>query len=650
MKYRLTLLFILFFLFSQAKVQTVNRMLKLLDSAKEDTAKIEIYAKIIESYSVSNVDSANYYLTIARQFAYKSNSQSHIALLDLTEAALLQSHSELLPARKITLQALEIYYNINDELGLAHTYHMLGVLEGKLGNYPISTSYLLRSLRFNEKLNNKQGIASNYLALGLVNMYVNNIKKAETYLLNSLKISKEINSKTYVDACNNLGSLMGMLENEKKALYYFELALATIDENSNLASKINIIMNIAISYSNLNNSEKAMEFYNEALKLSVKYRIPETQARILYNIGATYEKSNPKLALNYFDQALSITKRINDKMLFVDIYESIYTIKSAIKDFKGAVAAFEMYHLYADSVLNSQNKTEIELLQSNFELEKSKAEINQLELNTQKQNLIRTLAGLSIFAILSILGVVSYTSNKRKKINKQLKESVIVRDKLLSVISHDLKSPINSVLLLLDELGKENLSVLEKSKLLEDLKKQTQLSMVTLDNILKWGQLQIRGVNVQPQDFLLMEIVQRNLDLFDIKAKKKNINFEINFDRNIVISADIDLLDFVVRNLFSNAIKYSHDKSNVVINAKQHSSNAIIFSINDEGMGMSAEILKSLFSVSPIITPGTSNEKGSGLGLLLCKDFVEANGGSIWVESVMNKGTTVNFTCKMSVK
>lgn len=624
-------------------------MLQLLTKTNEDTAKIEIYAKIVQTYSISDIDSAKYYLNIARELAYKLNSQNYIALLDLTEAELLHSHSELLPARKITLHALEIYYTINSDIGLANSYHMLGVLEGKLGNYPIATSYLLRSLRFNEKLKNKQGIASNYLALGLVNMYINDIKKSENYLLNCLKISKEIGSKTYVDACNNLGSLMGMIENDQKALYYFELALGSLEENSNLTTRINVIMNIAISFSNLNKPEKAKQFYDEALKLSIKYQIPETEARILYNIGVTYETANPNLALKYFDDALNITKKINNKMLFVDIYESIYTVKSAIKDYKGAVSAFEMYHIYSDSVLNSQNKTEIELLQSNFELDKSKAEINQLELNTQKQNLIRTLAGLAIFAILSILGIVSYTSNKRKKINKQLQESVLVRDKLLSVISHDLKSPINSILLLLDELGKEHLSAEDKMKLLDDLKKQTQLSMVTLDNILKWGQLQIRGINANPQEFLLMEIVQRNLDLFGIKSKNKNIHFELNFDRNLTLLADIDLLDFVIRNLFSNAIKYSNPGSKVMIHAKQNSANTIIFSITDEGLGMNSETLKSLFGVNPILTPGTSNEKGSGLGLLLCKDFVEANDGSIWIESVLNKGTVVNFTCKSSI-
>jgi len=173
--------------------------------------------------------------------------------------------------------------------------------------------------------------------------------------------------------------------------------------------------------------------------------------------------------------------------------------------------------------------------------------------------------------------------------------------------------------------------------------------MVTLDNILKWGQLQIRGINANPQEFLLMEIVQRNLDLFDIKSKKKNIHFELNFDRNIKLLADIDLLDFVVRNLFSNAIKYSNYGSKVLLQAKYNSANTIIFSITDEGLGMNSDTLKLLFGVNPILTPGTSNEKGSGLGLLLCKDFVEANDGSIWIESVLNRGTVVNFTCKSGV-
>ena len=650
MKFRI--LFYFFFLLSitsNAKNQAVDELLTFLKNTPSDTAKIQAYAKIVQTYSITHKDSATFYLNIARQFAAKINSLSSVALLDLTEAELLQSHGEFLPARKITLHALDIYYNLNNALGLANTYHMLGVLDGKLGNYSMSTSYLLRSLRFNEKLKNKQGIASNYLALGLVNLYIHNFKKSEIYLVNCLNLSKEIGSQTYIDACNNLGSLMGMKADDRKALYYFELALASLNENSKTSTKINIILNIAISYSNLQNPEKSFRFYDEALKLSTKYDMPETQARVLHNIGVTYENTNPKLALKYFEDALVIAKRLSIKSFCVEIYEAIYTIKTALKDYKGAVEAFEMFHLYSDSVLSTQNKTEIELLQSNFDLEKSKAEIVQLELNKEKHNLQKTIAGVLIFAILAILGVVAFTSNKRKKLNADLLESVLVRDKLLSVISHDLKSPINSILLLLDELGKGDLTSQEKIKLLEDLKRQTQLSMVTLDNILKWGQLQIRGINTNPQEFLLMEIIQRNLDFFEMKAKNKGLLFELNFDRNLKVLTDIDQLDFVVRNLFSNAIKYSYNNASIIVQAQQHSLGKIIVTIQDNGIGMDYTTLKSLFGVNPILNAGTANEKGSGLGLLLCKDFVEANGGSIWLESIINSGTKVSFICNSSI-
>ena len=308
-------------------------------------------------------------------------------------------------------------------------------------------------------------------------------------------------------------------------------------------------------------------------------------------------------------------------------------------------AALEKYHNLNDSVLSIENKGQIELLQSNFELEKSKSEIKELELNSQKQNLQTTIAVLLFIAILSILAVVGYASYKRNKLNKELRHSLQVRDKLLSIIAHDLKSPINNVLSLLFELERDELSNVDKQSLLEILKKQTQLSLVTLDNILTWGQAQIREVKSNPEIFFVHDIIKNNIDLFDVNLNQKNIKVLVDFEKNIQANTDKDQFDFVIRNLLSNAIKFSKHNSEIHIKLTVLDKKQLRICISDEGLGMNADTLNSLFGVSPKVNYGTDKEKGSGLGLILCKEFVEANHGEIWAESILDEGTVMCFTC-----
>ncbi len=647
-KYFLTLVFVLVGIFANARQQTIVELRQELQKTSDkDTLKIHIYEKLINGYNLYKVDSAYYFLSEAREYVDKLKFTKGEALLFMCESRIKEGHGQLPEARKLVLKSIELFYHIDYKQGVAVAYNQLGVIEAKSGNYSQATSYFLRALTINEKIKNNNGIVQNSTSLGVVNIHMENFDKAYKYLNRALSImGKDSNNVSYCNILNNLGTIFAMKGDFKTALSYFQRCYAIAGNIINPALEVTLATNIANSYSNLNQPQKAMEYYQKSVEISKAQRIPEEEARAIYNMALLFQDNAPQKSLPYLEEALTIAKRIDQKFLQVDIYETLYVIKKKLGDYRGACEASEKYMAYRDSVKSTQTKDEIALLQSNFELERSKAEIKELEFQTQKQSFQKLISFVIIAAILVILFIVAYTSYKRNKLNKALVHSLQVREKLLSIITHDLKSPINNVLALLLELESEELSPTVRKELFDVLKKQTQMSLTTLENILQWGQAQLRGVNTSPEIFSMNDIIQKNIDLFEINTKQKNININLEIEPNTNGLADINQIDFVVRNLLSNAIKFSNTHSAINISVSKESSNFIKVTIKDYGVGMSKDTITSLFGVQQQIRIGTAQEKGSGLGLLLCKEFVEANNGTIGAESTLSEGSTFYFTCK----
>lgn len=617
-----------------------------LANAKDDTSIINVYKEFITLYIVENMDSAQYYIDLGKKLAMKIDDPKSLGLMFNCESRSRSYRGMFAEAKSSELKALEYFYHANYKKGIAISYNALGVIEAKTGDYKQATSYFLRALKMNEEIKNKDGVIQNYISLGSTNSQLDLLEKANNYFFLALKLMPDSISMTFLNLCNNIGIVYGKMEDYDKSLYYFNRGLNVADKVVNgQTTKASLLMNAAIAYANINKIELAFNYYNEALELSRKYNLLEDEARVLYNIALLYEEKDPNKAKEYYYEVLEIAKTMGQKHLMVEVYQSLYVIYKKQNDYKNAIEALEQFHNYQDSVMSIENTSAIELLQSNFDLEKSKVEIKELEMANQKQRSNQIIAFLLIGGSLFSLGLVAWNSRKRNLLNIELKKSITVREKLLSIITHDLKTPINNVIGLINELEGDEFTEEEKKSLLESLKKQTKMSLDTLENILKWGQAQLRGVKTNPQIININELVQKNIRFFEVNTKSKSIRIESENLDGLMANTDADQLDFVIRNLLSNAIKFSNSNSTIFIKAEKIESNKLKISIKDSGIGMNKETLDSLFGVKQQINIGTNNEKGSGLGLLLCKEFVEANMGKIWAETDLNKGTVFYFTC-----
>jgi signal transduction histidine kinase len=244
-------------------------------------------------------------------------------------------------------------------------------------------------------------------------------------------------------------------------------------------------------------------------------------------------------------------------------------------------------------------------------------------------------------------------------INQQLAESEnrlsklnSVKDKMFSIISHDLRSPLNSMLgfFTVLEMQSDAFSPEETQQFSQETQKSVKRLLNLLDNLLQWSMSQTGEIEFKPEILDLNEIITENLALYTDAAGRKKIQLSAQTIDNQLVKADENMLNFIIRNLLSNAIKFSNPDSEIKITTKSES-NYLVISIIDQGVGMSAEQAAKVFDAQEhTSTVGTQAEKGTGLGLPLCKSFVERNGGQIWAMSEVGKGTTFSFSLPSSNK
>jgi PAS domain S-box-containing protein len=233
------------------------------------------------------------------------------------------------------------------------------------------------------------------------------------------------------------------------------------------------------------------------------------------------------------------------------------------------------------------------------------------------------------------------------RVNEQkLKQVNATKDKLFSVIAHDLRSPFNSIMGYSQDL-RENIrkyNIEEVEKYLEIIHSSAQNTLNLLINLLSWAKNQTGQTNFNPEPVNLGQTINEIVDLLSSSAKIKEISIKMSLAKKIMINADKNMLKTILQNLISNAVKFTGTGGNINIDAKSYSDHVEI-TVSDNGAGIRKKAIGSLFLIDTNATTyGTFNEKGSGLGLVICREFVEKHGGKIWVESKLGKGSDFKFT------
>jgi signal transduction histidine kinase len=231
--------------------------------------------------------------------------------------------------------------------------------------------------------------------------------------------------------------------------------------------------------------------------------------------------------------------------------------------------------------------------------------------------------------------------------NEKLSKLVALKDKFFSIIAHDLKNPFNTILGF-SELLKNSYDEQpdeKRKRLIDYIYNSGKSAYALLENLLTWSRSQTNKLEAKPNSYMVEHIIESNYRLIKGTLKQKKITFETNYDKSLYVWTDESIINTVIRNLLSNAAKFSNEGDKITFNAELINEDFIQFEIKDTGVGLTKEEINALFKIDSKLTkPGTAGEKGTGLGMILCKEFVEKLNGKIWIESEKGVGTSVFFT------
>jgi signal transduction histidine kinase len=241
--------------------------------------------------------------------------------------------------------------------------------------------------------------------------------------------------------------------------------------------------------------------------------------------------------------------------------------------------------------------------------------------------------------------------DKIQKMNEELKESNFTKDKFFSIIAHDLKSPFQGLIgyskILLEEY--ETLSKDERAESIKSIYELSKNTFELLDNLLVWSRIQTGKMTFDPDVFNLYQELSPTINLLIHTARKKNINIDYLVDKKTIVVADKNMLSTVIRNLISNAIKYTNPEGRIIVSSERVDK-YLELSVADNGVGINDKVLNNLFKIDEnVSTNGTADEEGTGLGLILCKEMIQMHKGKIWAESKVGKGSKFSFRIPIKI-
>ncbi len=632
------------FLFAQANLDSLMKSI----SAKPDTARARIlndYAWINRSKDPNSaLKSSDEALKIARAISNKNLQARSLNLMGVIYRNLGNYDKSI----SVYTNALRIAEEVKDSVQIAYSYNNLGGIYRLQGNNTLALEYILKALSVFEKLKHKEGMSFCTINIGLIYRRQGNYVKALEYLNYTLRLREEINDRPgKALALNLIAEVHFDLGEFNAALKYYlevEKEYQAVDDKKGLAAAWGGIAGV---YYEQKNYQSALEFRKRSLELATKINYLEGQVHNHINLGLIYAQlKNFQQADLEFAEALRIVNSMEEIYVQIDTYKNFAKYNEMKNNYKDALLYFKKYTTLKDSIMKQENIaliTEMEAIYKSERAEKEKTVLmKDLELREKQTNYL-----IIILLLIVVMVVIIYSRYLSKKVaNKKLQELNAVKDTFFRLIAHDLKTPFNAIFGYTEMLKEDfaSLSEEEKLKYINDIGRAAKQSYQLLENLLMWSQSESGRIEFNPQTLNLKLIILESKELLIPTAKNKNIEIAVECDDNLTVNADMQMLTTIFRNLISNAIKFTYPDGNVTVHAIEELQEVRI-SIKDNGMGMSDETVKRLFKLNEVSTfNGTQGEKGTGLGLILCKEFVNYHKGKIKVESEPGKGSTFVFT------
>lgn len=529
-------------------------------------------------------------------------------------------------AMEYKFQALKLEEKFGNERAIAQSLTQMAALYTELGNYELAFNKCSQAITTREKLNDRRGLAESYKVLGLVHAKSKNYRQALEYLRKSLVIKDTLKTKTDVgEVLNNIGDVYNTEGNPQQAEIFYKQAYEKEQGLGNKKGMTQSLINLGKNSIDLKDYQKSANYLKQALLYAQETNSKEDIDNCFLYLSKIYEQSkNVTEALKYYKLYTEYQKQIFDENTDKKIAEMHEIIET--------------------------NRREKEIAFINQERKIHALELK--EANISRDNL-RLIIAFVVFSFILALVVVRILNKKNKQLAESnalitqksmlMEELNSTKNKFFSIIAHDLKAPLNSLSgfsnLIINHI--EALSKDEIKMMAVDLDKSIRNLYDLLNNLLTWARSQMNTIEFKPVNLEVNALFDDLIGLIQLNAQNKKIHLVTNVSTEIKIYADENAVKTILRNLASNALKFTPEDGKVTLAAKQYNEHFVQISVNDTGVGMEALTLTKIFRIeTKHSTKGTQGESGTGLGLLLCKEFVEKNGGTISVESIVDVGTT----------
>ncbi len=687
--------------------EKVDSLLKELYNKKQrDTNKVLIYKNLANLVYTKDPDNAINYaqsgLTLAKRIDYKNGVSAC-----LNELGIAYWYKSQYPhARNCFKEALEINKETNNKQSIAKNYTNLGIIAIALSDYPAALEYYLNALKIHESLNNKKSIGIVFSNIGSLYDEQNDFTKGLEYHFKSLEIFKELNNTNLLSVnYENIGVNYLKQKRYEEALKYLNLSIELAEKKELWLSKASIFISFGDLFSEIGQFKKAIQYYNSAIDAAKiinnqsyyakgygqlgKMYLNMAQDSIIrkFKLNSAYNEKMRliELSINYTLQAAKISEEIGEKKKLIEWYKVLSDAYIMLDDCKEAYKYHILWYSTKDTVHTFENKVKLADLAEKRKRDNQEKELEYLKLQEKNS---KYFAFIIVTAGLLTLGMLIYLIQRQKRSNKllteknleienanielsirnkyitestleleqlnesllqresQLQEANATKDKFFSIISHDLRTPFSGFLGLTDLLANEadQLTKDEIKKMGQALNEASQATYKMLNDLLEWSRIQTGTMQFNPDNIEICPIINSIIKTFNNSAANKNVTFDLNLQENIKAYADENMLSAIIRNLVSNAIKFTHFGGRIEIYCKKINSQVRI-GVKDDGVGISSDVLSKLFQIDKHVTTfGTNKEKGTGLGLILCKEFVEKHNGVLSVESKENQGSHFYFT------
>jgi signal transduction histidine kinase len=678
MKKTLLLAYLLYpLLFFSQEFESIANLKNQLKSVKVDTLKTVINLKLSQLFLEDDqLDSAYVYVksTLSNQ---NSNYLKYKIAEKITDIArVYRLNSEYKKAILHYSEAADLFKEINEDKVVSQIYNTIGYSYINIYTEDKAIEYYLKSLEIYKNLDDESGMAMNYIDIGNLYFDQEHYQNAKKYFQDALTIYEKLNDTIGIaSSYTSLGNAFSDNGEQELGIDFYKQSIILQElagDEYGIATNFN---NLGDAYLQQGKYILAESYFVQAIEKGFELDYKELLAIAYLNMADINERlKNYNQEIYYAKKSIAIAKDVGMLEVELQNLKFMATAHEALGNETEALMFLKQHNSLRDSLASADKTKIVQLFNALNELDKSqytisdlatKNEIAELKIATEKKISYYLLVAISIFGLLLIILINQQTSKKKaynllefrnfqiKKMNDEIQEQRDylnqlnkTKDRFFSIIAHDLKNPFNSIKgfteLLID--NNDEYDQEKQLKFLRIIKDSTNKAAVLLNNLLIWANSQSGNLNYTPKRIELVKHVMDVVSLLEIQAIKKEIEIYNNVDHNLSVFADENMLNTILRNLISNAIKFTKPQGEIKILSKINQQ-MVEITIKDNGVGISERDIQNLFNLDEKNSNiGTANEQGSGLGLILCKDFIEKNGGKIWVNSTENVGTEFIFS------